>query len=247
MTKPLETLVELQRVMRELRELRTQLADVPDSMKELHDKHRQLSTEIEEQEEASRLAESQRRIAEGAAEEAQTKVDHFQEQINKVTTQREYGALLSEIDQAKERKRASEEEALAELEKNEEAVTRLKELREEFEQVDTEYQIGIEKWEEGKPSIAKRIDDLEGEEEVLRERLPDASLRLWEKLYERHDGEPMALIERMQKPGESQVNYRCSVCNYQVRPQVVVQIRSQGKLVSCECGRQRIFYIEDPD
>lgn len=247
MTKPLETLVDLQNVMRELRELRIQLEDVPDSMKELHDKHQELSEEIAALEEASRAAETQRRAAEGDAEEAQTKIAHFQEQINKVTTQREYGALLSEIDQAKASKLASEEEALAELEKTEEAQTRLNELRSEFEQIDTDYQAGLAQWEAEKPALAKRIDDLEGREAVLREKLPAANLRLWEKLYERHDGEPMALIERMQKPGDSQSSFRCSVCNYQVRPQVVVQIRTQGELVSCECGRQRIFYIEDVD
>lgn len=243
MATDIEIIVELQQVMRDLADARRSLEEVPEDMAELHEEHGRLSSEIERLEQESSEAESSRRKAEAEAEDQQGKVEHFQEQVNRVTTQKEYGALLSEIDGARERKRAAEEEALEALERHETLQGELETLKGSFTEIDERYRDGIAAWEEEKPAIRERIANLETRAEILREQLAPPVLARFDRLFERHHGDPLAAIEKMERPGST--FYRCSVCNYQVRPQVVVELRSHGQLTTCECGRQRIFYLPE--
>ena len=70
-------------------------------MQELHAEYTRIKTRIEECEEAGSAALLEQKAAEGSAEEHLAKAAHYQQQIAQVTTQREYGALLNEIDNAK--------------------------------------------------------------------------------------------------------------------------------------------------
>jgi hypothetical protein len=79
---------------------------------------------------------------------------------------------------------------------------------------------------------------------VLRDTLPKPALVVFERLRELHAGDPMAQVIKVERPGSGPTMYRCRVCNYSVRPQAVVQIQTAGELIVCDCGRQRIFYLE---
>jgi predicted nucleic acid-binding Zn-ribbon protein len=244
MATNLETIVELHRVLHGLEQARQRLEDLPESMKELHQEHHQHQQEMERLETEMREADVLRRAAEGKAQEAQSKIAHFQEQIGRVTTQREYGALLSEIDTAKALQRQHEDEAIAALERHETANGQHAALAAAFADLDRRYREGLMLWEAEKPDIQAQIARLEGTSQTLRERLPKSVLTTFERLYERHGGEPLARIVRLERSGGPTL-YRCSVCNYQVRPQAVVEIRSSVELRICDCGQQRIFYIDE--
>ena len=101
MTQHLETIVELQQALDELDEAERRLHGIPDWMRELHDEHGARQAEIAALEQAAEAAASERRAAEAAIQDAQEKLKKYQQQINRVSTQREYGALLQEIDTVK--------------------------------------------------------------------------------------------------------------------------------------------------
>ena len=244
MKTTLETIVELHQVLTELARNQQRHDEVPESMRELHDEHGTVRAEIERLETELGEADQSRRTAEAGALDAQQKINHYQQQINLVSTQREYGALLSEIDTARGIKQEHEEAALAEIERHEESARQGDELKERFTELDSSYAEELDKWEKDKPEIAEEIERLKGRAEVLRESLSASILRKFELLFERHDGDPMARIEKVERTGKSPTMYRCSVCNYSVRPQVVVEIQTRGDLVTCDCGRQRIFYLD---
>jgi predicted nucleic acid-binding Zn-ribbon protein len=244
MATTLETIVELHRVLHGLEQARQRLLALPEPMQELHQEHQKHQQEIERLEGEIREGETLRRAAEGKAQEAQSKIAHFQEQIGRVTTQREYGALLSEIDTAKAQQRQCEDEALAALERVEAATAQRTALGAEFQDLDRRYREGLLLWEAEKPDIQAQIGRLEGTSQTLRERLPKSALTIFERLYERHGGEPLARIVRLERSGGPTL-YRCSVCNYQVRPQAVVEIRGSAELRICDCGQQRIFYLDE--
>src|SRR5688572_12233687 len=111
-TQPLHVLVRLQRALDELRRAERQLAGVPDWMEELHGQHAARLQEIAAVEEAAEEAAQNRRRAEGAILDAAEKLKHFQQQISLVRTQREYSALLTEIDAVKASIKSLEEQAL---------------------------------------------------------------------------------------------------------------------------------------
>jgi len=220
----------------------TLLDGVPESMQELHDEYESRRSEIEELEEEYQQAELERRTAEAESAAGKVSVDRYQEQTSRVTTQREYGALLSEIDTVRAQMREADERALLALERQDQATTRLDELRGAFESLDAQYQEALAAWEEQKPAMRERTEVLKGRIEVFRERLPPATLNQYQRLFERHGGAPLAVI-RVIESAKAPIRH-CSFCNYRIRPQVVLQIQTQGALVPCD-SCQRILYLDD--
>lgn len=241
----LEAVVALHDALTKLDYAEQRLHGIPDWMRELHDEHSAAKAEIEEIEQAIADAGSERRSAEGAADEAREKLKRYQKQINEVSTQREYGALLQEIDTVKQQISDGETEALEAMERAEELSGELETKREEFQDLDQRYAGELEKWEAEKPAVAQEVETLEAEVERLRERLPRNVLALYERLAERLEGSPLAPVRRLERAGgRGPQESACGVCNYRVRPQVVVEIRNSGNLVQCD-SCQRILYLEE--
>jgi predicted nucleic acid-binding Zn-ribbon protein len=187
--------------------------------------------------------ERDRRAAEAAASDEGSRITHLEEQTSLVKTQREYSALLSEIDGGKGRRRQHEESALAAMEGHEAAHARRAELEERLAALESEIQSSSTEWESNRPGVRATLDDLKHQASLLREKIPAPALQLYQRLQQRHSGDPLARIDRVERPGSGPVMWRCSVCNYSVRPQVVVEIQTNGELVVCDCGRQRLFFL----
>ncbi len=242
MERVLDTIVELQEASVELARSLALLDGVPESMQELHREHESRRSEIEELEQEQQQAELERRAAEIESAAGKDSIRNYQEQISRVTTQREYSALLSEIDTVRAQMREADEKALLALERQDQASALLDELRGAFESLDLQYREALAGWEEQKPAMRQRVDVLKGRIEVFRERLPPATLNQYERLFQRHRGSPLAVI-RMIESARAPIRH-CSFCNYRIRPQVVLQIQARGALVPCD-SCQRILYLDD--
>lgn len=243
MSRILDSLLELQTVLTELRALRERHDHLPQEAQLLADELARIGAELENLEVQLAEAEQQRRAAEGEAALCQERLNHFQHQTERVQTQREYGALLSEIDTMSAKKREQEEHALVALEQIEQSDAAKQTLDARFSELDVAYRQQREVWEAERPAAKKQIDDLEGKAAILRDSLPAPVVAQYQRLYELHQGDPMARVVRLDR-GVGPIMFRCAVCNYSVRPQVVVELQNTGGLVACDCGRQRIFYFE---
>ncbi len=63
------------------------------------------------------------------------------------------------------------------------------------------------------------------------------------RIFERYKGDTLAVVRKVERPG-AQAIWHCSSCNYQIRPQVAVEIRSRGTIVQCE-GCKRFLRVEE--
>ncbi len=240
MSGPLESIVPLQTALDQLHAAQEQLNGIPEWMSELHDEHSERLAEIAKLEEAVEAARAERRGAEGEIQEAQEKLKRYQVQINQVSTQREYGALLQEIDTVKRQIQSCEELGLAAMERREQADKDLEEQRQAFADLDQRYKNELKKWEAEKPAVAERIERLNGTVATLRERLSPGILRQFNRLFERHGGHPLAAV-RLAETGRDQRMWHCGGCNYRVRPQSVVEIRTTGSIVLCDSCKRVLF------
>ena len=154
MNQNLQNILELQTALTQLHEAEQRLHGIPDWMRELHEEHTAQRTEIERLEETAAEAARQRRAAEAAVQDAQEKLKKYQQQINKVSTQREYGALLQEIDTVKGQITTNEEAAFAALDQHEKADKELAALRESFRDIEERYAAEMARWEGEKPGVA---------------------------------------------------------------------------------------------
>jgi predicted nucleic acid-binding Zn-ribbon protein len=244
MNQHLEAIVELQSAIDHLREADKRLHGIPDWMRELHDEHAARKAEIDKLNETAEEAARDRRTAEAAVADAQEKLKKYQQQINRVTTQREYGALLQEIDTVKAQISASEEQALSSLERNEQAKRDLESKMESFRELDERYAAELARWEAEKPGVAEQADGLRARIKTLREGLPRPVVSQFDRILERHPGSALAPVRPIERPGRTMREWHCVACNYRVRPQTVVEIRNgTSGLVQCDSCK-RILYLE---
>ncbi|MEM7349464.1 MAG: hypothetical protein AAF657_01570 [Acidobacteriota bacterium] len=243
MSGPLEAIVSLQKTLTELADADQRLNSIPDWMSELHEEHSLQKAEIDAVDAVGQTAEQERREAEGALADAEALQKRYQEQLGKVSTQREYGALLKEIDTAKEQITSSEQAAIEAAERKEESDAKLTEMREAFRDLDTRYKTELDKWESEKPAVAETVKQLEARSEELRGAVPRNVLVLFDRLFERSNSQALARVRKM-KMARGNAMWHCDVCSYNVRPQVLVEIREQGALNQCESCK-RILYWED--
>ena len=240
----LETIVDLQTAITQLKGAEQRLSSVPDWMRELHDEHTARKAEIDALQEAAETAAKERRAAEAVTQDAQEKLKKYQQQINRVTNQREYGALLQEIDTVKTQISSSESEAFSALERHEKVEKELAEKRESFRELDERYSSELARWEAEKPEVARQIAALKARVATLRGGLPRQVVSVFDRVLERNPTGALAPVRPIERPpGKTQREWACSACNYRVRPQSVVEIRNSGNLVQCDSCK-RILYLE---
>ncbi len=237
----LDKILALQQALDELQSAEAQLAGIPDWMEELHAEHSTAKAEIDELEAVVEGARRERQEAEAVVADSQEKLKHFQEQVSMVRNQREYGALLQEIDQVKDLIRRSEEEGLAALERQEEAQQPLADRRGGFSELDERYRKALEQWETEKPAVAEQAESLKGTIEELRQQLPPNLLLRFDRIRERYGGQALAEIKGLER-GRMPKIWHCAECNYRVRPQVVMQILNEASVVLCDSCK-RILYL----
>jgi predicted nucleic acid-binding Zn-ribbon protein len=243
MNQHLDTIVQLQRSLIELGAAEERLHGIPDWMRELHEEHSGRKSEIAALEETAEAAAHDRRAAEGALADVQEKLKKFQQQVARVSNQREYGALLQEIDTAKSTIGGYEEQAFSAMERLEQAQTELTEKRDAFKDLDDRYASEQKRWEGEKPGVQKQVDELRKHVAQLREGLPRPVIRQFERVLERNPGRALAPVRLQERIGKGQREWHCGQCNYRVRPQVVVEIRNSENLVQCDSCK-RILYVE---
>lgn len=239
----LRTIVRLQSALDALRRAEKQLSGVPEWMEELHGQHSARLAEITAVGEAAETAAHDRRRAEAAIQDASEKLKHYQQQISLVRTQREYSALLQEIDTVKGSIKGLEEQALAGMEGYEQAQKKLTEERAAFADLDTRYQQALAQWQSERPGVEQQAQTLRAEVTQLRAELPRPTLTNFERVYERRNGDAVAPLKKSTAPGGP--IYHCGGCNYRVRLQVVGEIRNKGSLVQCDGCRRFLYVPED--
>jgi len=242
-TTHLRTIVRLQAALDALRRADRQLSGVPEWMEELHGQHSARLAEIATVGEAAEAAAHDRRRAEAAIQDASEKLKHYQQQISLVRTQREYSALLTEIDTVKGSIKGLEEQVLAGMEGYEAAQKKLTEERAAFAELDDRYQQALAQWQGERPAVEQQAETLRAEVTQLRSELPRATLTNFERVYERRAGDAVAPLRKSSGPGGP--IYHCGGCNYRVRLQVVGEIRNKGSLVQCDGCRRFLYVPED--
>ncbi len=245
MSGHLDAIVSLHTTLIELGTSERRLSTIPEWMRELHEEHSGRKAEIEAVEAEGSLAEQERRESEAALADAEEQQKRYQEQLGRVSTQREYGALLKEIDTTKSQVSKSEQAAIEAAERKDLADAKLRELNEAFRDLDGRYNAELKKWESEKPAVADVVKQLEARVKELRSAVPRNELVLFDRLVDRSGGAALARVQKM-IVARGNPMWHCEACSYNVRPQVVVEIRDRGSLNQCDSCK-RILYWEDEE
>lgn len=173
--------------------------------------------------------------------EADERVIKLREQMNNVKTNKEYSALLVEVNTLKADKSKVEDQALGELSKADELDKQVKEFEGKITEQQQMVQLAEKEVEECKTEVGSRLDSLTAERDTAMSELPADAKQQFQRSAQLHDGDGMAaVIEESRRHKE----YTCGGCYIGLPVERVNTLMVSDQIVICpSCGR--ILYIEE--
>lgn len=180
--------------------------------------------------------------AEGESERIKAHIDELREKMNNSTSNKEYKALLSEVNNLKEQRSVFDEQTIEQLEKIEELNKQLEEL--ENAKAEREKMRGVAEndRQQRADEIADRLAELREKRERLVADVPQHALGVYEELLESRGEDAMAPLEIIDRKRHE---YVCSSSMMSVPVEVAASL-IQGKLtISPNDGC--ILYLTEED
>lgn len=219
-------LLALFRVDKEIRGLSSRLNAAE---KFLGDQTRQLadiSTRISSLQAQLRQLQASANNAEGESRRIEERTGELREKMNEAQTNKEYKALLSEVNNLKEQRSSFDDEAIGHLDKIEQIKAQLVDL--ESARAEREKVRGVAEQERQQRSdeIAAKLAELRGRRETLASDIPPDALRVYEDLLRQRGEDAMAPLEIVDRRRHE---YVCGSSMMSV-PVEVASSLMQGKL-----------------
>jgi len=224
----LELVWELQKIDLELKSIKEERDRYPKEMKKLDERQNIEKERIQKEKEKIELLEKERRQKEGHLNAEQEKIKRAEGRMFEVKTNKEYQALLSEIEAIKEANSQEEEEVL-------QVMDEIDELRKKLSKREKEVAITLEK--------------IEGEEKVIQGRIAQGDLALKrqterrEALSKQLDSNLFKLYNTLKekRQGVGVVNVKnetCQGCFVNIPPQMYIDVQRNSDLIRCpNCNR----------
>ena len=227
-------LIQLQELDTKLYDLNKEKNEKPRIIEALDKEYEQKKTILQEYEDKSKALLLKRKDLEGQLAQKEEKVKEFQNKLYGLKTNKEYSAMLSEINGVNMDKSLLEEEILKIFEEQDN-------LKKDLEKQKKELEVEEKKHNEEKNKILNRVKEIEGFIKDLSAKREVAEKEIDSKIASQYNRilkgkESLALVKVE--------SHSCQGCFMNVPPQVINEIKMNDKLIFCEmCSR--ILYIPD--
>lgn len=227
-------MVQLQELYDEISQALLHRRTAPPEVEQLQLANRERQVELERLEEVVGAHEVELRKVRKREEECRLELDHFQKQKGMVTNEREFTAVISEIDFASkelELAKTRREELEAALKTAQDEIVERRQARPEEEAAQKQI---TEQWERTKDELRQKVHDLAVRAKALEE-----------DLNPKHRGRFLRLLESKKGTALSAVvEDCCSLCHFSLRPHLQQRVRRCEEIITCEhC--HRILYLEE--
>lgn len=238
----MENLLKLYRVDSQVRGLRSRL----DAARRYHNAQTRLLEEISQRkaELETRRRHLQAKIAnlesEGATLDEQ--LEKFRRDLNSASTNKQYSAVLAELNTVKVERGKIDDAILAEMEQVESLDTEIAEVETEIAEREKVRDVAAAQLREREEDVGERLNELEQERTAAAADLPSNALAVFESASETHEGEAMAAVEEVDRRHRE---YACAACNLHMPfEQIASLMGSSDQIVRCTaCGR--ILYLQE--
>jgi len=229
----LELLWELQKIDLGLKSIQEEKDRYPTEMKKLDEKQKVETERIEKEKEKIESLEKTRRQKEGQLNLEQEKIKRAEAKMFEVKTNKEYQALLGEIDAIKGANSRMEEEILRVMDE-------IDELKKDLSKREKDVGATLEKIEAERKKLQQQMghDDKVWEKqmerrEALSKQIETKLVKLYNTLKEKRQGVGVVGVKRE----------TCQGCFVNVPPQLFIEVQKNNALVRCpHCNR--ILYWE---
>lgn len=171
---------------------------------------------------------------------ANQRIDLLRDRMNSVTTNKEYSAMLVEVNTLKADRIKIEEVALEVMGQVDTYKAELKGLSDAIEQQSKVKELADQELNERTAEVGEQLDDLKRQRELAARSVPAEALAIFDRLAENYDGEAMAgVIEQDRR----RLEYVCGGCYMQIPVEKVNKLVTVDELVRCT-SCTRILYLE---
>lgn len=169
------------------------------------------------------------------------RIDELRKDLNKAVNDKQYSALLAEVNTIKERRKAFEDEELIEMAAAEELDQTAVEINERAEERNKVLQVAAKELETRKAEISERLTELEHERQTAAAVIPSETLAMFDEIADDYEGEAMAAIEIID---HKRKEYSCTSCSLRLPLEAVTTLLGTGESL-VRCGScDRILYLE---
>jgi predicted nucleic acid-binding Zn-ribbon protein len=234
MNADLAKLVLLQRVESDQRANEAQLAEIPKAKQGLEKRVADERRALDSAREA--LAESQksRRALEASLQDFETKRAKYKGQLMDVKTNKEYTAVLHEIEGVEREIRGVEDKILVDMESAESRAAAVRAEETTFKGHEDEGKAEAAKLDAQARALGERATVLAGERAAAAAAVPESLLELFTRIS-RHRGSG---ISEARDGG-------CSACRVKLRPQMFVDLKMHDDVImQCPSCNRILYYVE---
>ncbi len=234
MNPDLRNLIALQDIDQKIVGLKKQIAEIPVKAQAFRDELQSLTAAHQNRvAQASELV-KQRRVRESEVELMRTKLSRLKDQLMAVKNNKEYTAMLHEIQTAEGQIRAAEDEILEIMEKVETVEQGLAAAGTDLKSKQDELERQIRETTDAVPAIEDEVARLVREKCDLEGRIDGDLLARYRRIAEVRRG--IALAEAKDE--------LCSACHVRIRPQVLAELFRTEDLHACD-SCSRILFIRE--
>ena len=239
-TGSLDRLYLLQEVLLEVQQKTERRSKTPEHLQHVEAAYKDAARQRQETEKTLTRATDRKRLLEGEISDLTEKLRKYQAQLQTVKTNREYGALLNEIDVVKRDVRMREDEILGLEEAIAVAESERGRRNEAFPAEEADYEEQMKEWRAEQALLAEEIARAEQKVQEIRRELEPRLLSTFDRLARVRSGIAVARVEMVGSQTAA-----CSVCHVRLRPQLLSDLRLGRETVTCESCK-RILYWNGP-
>jgi uncharacterized protein len=226
--KDLTLLLDLQGIDDQLGELERSKIYLPEMILNLEKEIEELNGAIATNNKILEESQKEQRLLEMEIESDRGELDKFQKQMRVIKTNKEYDALVSEIDSKKQSVTDKEEKILALMAASDEAREKSAELKSMLAEVQTKNIGQLETLRTQESTLQAKIEEKTQERNSLIKDINRQIVGVYERIRKGKGG--MAVVPIRKRA--------CSGCFKQIPPQRIQEIRRGDRIFACDsCGR----------
>jgi predicted nucleic acid-binding Zn-ribbon protein len=234
MNPDLAGLIRLQRADSELRRVEAELAQIPRRRAEIEASLAAERGRLDGARGSLDASQKARRRLEGELQDLESRRSRYKGQLMEVKTNKEYTAMLHEIEGVEREIRAREDLVLAEMEKAETLGAEIKREESLFKSSEQDHRARAKGLGDEETRLRAEAGRLSGERDAEAARLPAPVLELFQRVARLRG---VAVAEAR--------DGMCQVCHLKLRPQMYVDLKRNEQIVQCPACN-RILYFEAP-
>ena len=229
MSPELSQLIELQELDLEIQRISDRLARIPEERERTENEFKQHASEFLELKSKHEQTLDERKQLEADLATTQQNHEKFEQDKTRVRNEKEYTAVLREIDAARKHIGSLETDILKRMEELEKLDAELIARAPDVERMRADVDLNLAALDREHDDANRCLKDLLERREQLSSHMPDHLFASYDRMSRLRRGQALAEVRR---------DGVCIACRVKVRPKVFSDVRRGDQLITCEnCGR----------